>query len=168
MSATTRTNLFLDLAIFIALLLAATPALTGLPIHEWLSLAFAAAILVHLVLHWDWMAGFLPRFFKKLLREPRLNFIVDLLFFVALIAIMLSGVLISKFAAPALGLRFPAGRAWRLVHKYAADAALALLGVHCAMHWRWIAQNFMSHVWRPAEGLLNRGARLEAGKGEER
>jgi hypothetical protein len=46
-----KTNLTLDIAIFGAFLTASNPALTGLPIHEWLSAALAATLLVHLLFH---------------------------------------------------------------------------------------------------------------------
>ena len=53
----TKTNLLIDLTIFLVFLAAGEPAITGLPIHEWLSVAFIAALITHLVLHWDWIVS---------------------------------------------------------------------------------------------------------------
>ena len=96
MSAKTKTNLMLDLSIFVAFLAVATPKLTGMTIHEWLALAFGAAVLVHLLFHWDWIISVGKTFFKKLLHQSRLNFVVNVIFLVTMTATMLSGILISK------------------------------------------------------------------------
>ena len=58
----TKTNLTLDITIFTAFLAVANPTITGMTIHEWLALAFAAAIVTHLIFHWDWLV--VINFFK--------------------------------------------------------------------------------------------------------
>ena len=55
MSTSTKNNLILDITIFAAFLAIASPKLTGNTIHEWLALALAAAIVVHLLFHWKWL-----------------------------------------------------------------------------------------------------------------
>lgn len=52
----TKLNFLIDIIIFTAFLVAMDPRLTGIAIHEWLSIAFGAAIIVHLLLHWQWRA----------------------------------------------------------------------------------------------------------------
>ncbi|MEI7848867.1 MAG: hypothetical protein WCK35_23905 [Chloroflexota bacterium] len=52
-SASTKTNLVLDLTIFTAFLVASNPRITGNSIHEWLGISFAAAIITHLLFHWQ-------------------------------------------------------------------------------------------------------------------
>jgi hypothetical protein len=165
MSVKARTNLFLDIAIFLACLLAMSPRVTGIAVHEWLSLSFAAAIVAHLLFHWEWIVGVAPSFFKKLFHESRLNFAVDLVFFVSIALIMTSGIIISKVAAPALGLSFAFSPVWKGVHKVSADVALLALGVHCAMHWKWIVQNFMKWVAGPVMGLSGKRAAAKAPEG---
>ena len=53
-----KTNLWIDLGIFAAFLLIMDPGLTGITLHEWLSVAFAAAAVAHLLLHWDWLTDY--------------------------------------------------------------------------------------------------------------
>ncbi|MDN5271453.1 hypothetical protein QTO31_05655 [Chloroflexus sp. MS-CIW-1] len=48
-------NFLIDGAMFLAFLIATAPRLSGLTIHEWLSLSLAAAIITHLPLHWTWI-----------------------------------------------------------------------------------------------------------------
>ena len=136
-----RTNLLLDLAIAAAFLAAANPPLTGLTIHEWLGLAFAGTLIAHLVLHWEWGIAATTRLWKGGSGGVRLNYVVDALLFVALIAEMLSGLLISKHVLPTLGLRPQAAHGWRAIHSMAADATIAALGVHLGLHWKWLALN---------------------------
>jgi hypothetical protein len=154
-----KTNLILDFAIFTAFLLADTPHLTGQTIHEWLALAFAAAIVTHLLFHWKWIITIGGQFFKKLFHKSRLNFVVDVLFFVAMIGTIFSGVLISKEALPALGLQLSAlGGGWKMIHKLTADASVILLGIHFAMHWKWVITSIGCYLVAPIRGLFQRSA----------
>lgn len=158
----TRTNLFLDIAIFLAFILAMAPRTTGIPVHEWLSIAFALAIVAHLLFHWEWIVGVTPRFFAKLFHESRLNFVVDLLFFLALIMIMVSGFAISKVALPALGISLPFSIAWKLIHKLSADVALIALGIHCGLHAKWVAVNAKRYILDPIVGLFKKRPAVDA------
>ena len=58
----TATNLFLDIAILLAFILAMTPHTTGIPVHEWMSIAFAACIVLLLLHQWAWLGGVAPKF----------------------------------------------------------------------------------------------------------
>lgn len=145
----TRRNLFLDAAIFVAFLLALDPRLTGIPVHEWLSLAAGAAVVVHLLWHWEWIIQISKRFFGRTTAAARLNYLVDALFFVALALIMASGVMISESLLPLLGLTAPASAFWRILHSAAADWAVALIAIHTALHWKWIVNAARRYVLRP-------------------
>jgi hypothetical protein len=163
----TRTNLFLDIAILLALILAMTPRATGIPIHEWLSLAFALAVVVHLALHWEWIVGVAPRFFVQLFHESRLNFVVDLVFFLSMLIIMVSGIAISKAALPALGISPPFSLVWKQAHRISADVALITFGIHCGLHAKWIGQSCKRYAIDPIVGLFKKPAAtkgIEGGK----
>jgi hypothetical protein len=132
-------NLVLDIAIGGAFLVAANPPLLGLAIHEWFGLAFAGAVVAHLVLHWDWIVAAARRLFARDGRGQRLNYAVDVFLFVALTAAVLSGVMISKHVLASLGLPSQPARAWRGIHSLASNASIAAMGVHLGLHWNWIA-----------------------------
>ncbi|MCO6452894.1 MAG: DUF4405 domain-containing protein [Caldilineales bacterium] len=151
-----KTNLTLDLIIFTAFVAVANPALTGMTIHEWLALAFGAAIITHLLFHWNWIAAITRKFFHKLWHQSRLNYVVNLAFFVAVTATMLSGVLISKSALPILGIDLHAGQQWKMIHTLAADASLILLGLHFALHIKWVVFNLKKHIVTPVIRLIPR------------
>ena len=152
----TKTNLLIDLTIFLVFLAAGEPAITGLPIHEWLSVAFIAALITHLVLHWDWIVSITAHFLKRLFHETRFNYVVDFLVFLSFITVMLSGLLISRTVFPALGIQVQVTRAWRSIHSLSADATLLLIGLHFAMHWKWIVSSLKRYIFTPLAALFHR------------
>jgi hypothetical protein len=144
-----KTNLYVDIAILVGFLVAYEPALTGVAVHEWLSLAFASAIVLHLLLHWDWVVQVTLKFFRKLFRSSRLNYVLNLALLIDFVLIMLSGLLISRSVLPALGLQVASNPAWRFLHSSAADFSLLLLGLHLALHWRWILSTTKRYLFSP-------------------
>jgi hypothetical protein len=153
MKTSTKTNLILDITIFTAFLVSANPSLTGNTIHEWLSLSFAAAIVTHLLFHWKWLVKVTTEFFKKFFHQSRLNYVVDLLFFIAMTAAMLSGLMISKDIISLLGIQLDVSRSWKPIHSLASDASMILLGIHFALHWKWIVTNIGQYIANPIRGL---------------
>jgi len=145
-----KTNLLLDSGILVAFLIAMEPQFSGVAIHEWLSLALAAVIIVHLLLHWKWITGVGVRFFKKLWHVSRLKFIVDILLFVAFVGVMLSGILISRSALPALGIQMEqTSMVWRLLHSLSADLSILLVGLHFALNFGWVVSAIKRCIIEP-------------------
>ena len=144
-----KTNLYVDIAILVGFLVAYEPALTGIAIHEWLSLAFASALILHLLLHWDWVVQVTLKFFRKLFHSSRLNYILNLALLIDFVMILLSGLLISRTVLPAIGLQTANDPAWRFLHSSAADFSLLLLGLHLALHWKWILSTTKRYLFAP-------------------
>lgn len=152
-----KTNLVLDLTIFTAFLVAYNPHLTGNTIHEWLAVAFGAAIVTHLLFHWKWIASLTTEYFKKFFHRSRLNYIVDLLFFVAMTGSLFSGLMISKDVMSTLGIQLgEVSRSWKSIHTLASDASLILLGIHLALHWKWVLSNIGRYIVTPVASLFKR------------
>ncbi|MCE7982793.1 MAG: DUF4405 domain-containing protein [Caldilinea sp. CFX5] len=152
----TTINYLIDIAIFVAFLVAMDPRSTGIALHEWLSIAFGAAIITHLLLHWSWLVGITQRFFGKITREARLNYLINLLFFIDMTIIIFSGIMISEAALPAVGITLAHSFAWRSLHELSANLALPILGLHVALHWRWLV-NTTKHLVgrvRPAKPVV--------------
>jgi hypothetical protein len=142
-------NWLVDLGIFVAFLVAMAPRFSGIAIHEWLSIAFGAAIVAHLLLHWQWLIEVARRFVSKASWSSRINYILNTLLFVDITIVIFTGLLISEVALPLVGIQASQGFAWRRLHEVSANLSLLLIGLHIALHWQWIASMVKRFVWAP-------------------
>ena len=154
MNASTKTNLVLDLTIFTAFLAIASPKLTGNTIHEWLGVAFGATIVTHLLFHWKWIVNVTTKFFQNFFNQSRLNYIVDLLFFFAMTATLFSGLMISKDVMSFFGIQLNVSHSWESLHRLVSDFSVILLGIHFALHWKWIVTNVSRYIVSPVASLF--------------
>jgi hypothetical protein len=133
----TGLDISLDLALLVAYIVAYSFGFTGQEVHEWLSLALATVMLLHLSLHWDWVLRATSRLWRRGGRR-RAVWLVDLLLLITMTLCVLSGVLVSQFALPALGVHLTPGSNWNHVHDVTAQLTLALVATHVALSWQWI------------------------------
>ncbi|MBK7896662.1 MAG: DUF4405 domain-containing protein [Candidatus Promineifilaceae bacterium] len=147
----TKQNLWVDLLIAGGFLLAAQPHLTGMAIHEWLSLGLGVGFLTHILLHWRWVFETTRRLFGKLAGQARVNYVLNLALLVAFTLIIFSGLMISEEVLPLLGLQGVHGGVWKSLHTLAAEAVVWLVGLHIALHWKWIVTNSKKYLfgWLP-------------------
>ena len=142
-------NFLVDGAIFAGFLLATDPHATGQTIHEWLGLAFGAGIITHLLLHWKWIVNVVRRFFSKLPGQVRINALLNSLLFIAMTLIIFSGIMISKVVLSTFGLSGSHDAIWRWLHTTATDAVVIIVGLHVALHWKWIVSTIKRYTWQP-------------------
>ena len=133
-----RTRFMLDILIAIGLVAAYRPTWTGISLHQWLSIAIIAPLLLHLIVNWQWAVQVLRTFLKRLFSASRLNFVVDCGLLVATVTVMLSGFMVSPWFAGPLGVSSAHLLVWQVVHLWSANATIALFALHGALHWRWI------------------------------
>ncbi len=145
-------NLLVDTAIFVGFLLATDPHATGQTIHEWLGIALGVGIITHLLLHWKWIGSVVRRFFSKLPGQVRLNSLLNSLLFVAVTLIIFSGLMISKVVLSTFGLSGSHDAIWRWLHSSATTAAVIIVALHVALHWKWIVSTLKRYVWQPIAG----------------
>lgn len=153
-SGQAKTKLWVDILIFIAFLITMEPGLSHLPVHEWLSLSMIFGMVVHLLINWDWIVQVSQRFLSKLGAQTRINYILNWAFFIVGTLIMVSGVMISEVAIPALGLNLQVGRGWGELHELSTNLALILLGLHTALHWNWIVTTINRYLIQPVLKLF--------------
>lgn len=142
MSKQNLTKLFLDLGTFTALLIATAPRFTGTAVHEWLGIALSGAIVVHLLLNWNWIVGITSRLFSKVAKGQSFNYFLNWGLFASGIMIVLSGLMISKTVVPFFGLSLPQNMSWKELHSLSTNILLVLMGLHIAVHWSWIVNMF--------------------------
>lgn len=142
MSKQNKIKLLLDLGAFIALLISSAPHFTGAAIHEWLGVALSGAIIIHLLLNWNWIVQITSRLFTKVARGQRFNYALNWGLFASGIMIVLSGLMISKTVVPFFGLSLPENISWKQLHELSTNITMVLMGLHVAVHWSWIVNMF--------------------------
>ena len=133
-----KLNYLIDFAVFVTFLFIMDPRATGIAIHEWLSVAFTLVIIVHLLLHWAWIVAVSKRFLRKLVMQARLNFVLNIFFFIFMTVAIFTGIMVSEVALPLFGIHFEKNFTWHFLHNLSADITLIILGLHIALHWKWI------------------------------
>jgi uncharacterized membrane protein YidH (DUF202 family) len=136
-----RIEFALDALLLVLLLFLFAPRLTGLPLHEWLGIAFVPPIVVHLLLSWRWVATSTRRLGEASTRS-RVNYFLNALLFVLLTLVIASGVAISEVAVPTLGIRTIDDRAWRALHNLTLNWLMLIAGFHIAINWNWVRRSF--------------------------
>lgn len=134
----TKTNLIYDIVIFFVFLVSYDPEITGVALHEWMGVAFAGSIIVHLLLHWKWIVQITKRLFSRLPDKTRMNYFLNLLLLVDVAGITFTGFMISGTVLPVFGMRAPRTEFWLDLHEFFAGAGAALIGSHLALHWKWL------------------------------
>ena len=118
--------------------IAANPAVTGVPAHEWLGLGIAVLFFVHLAQHAIWCMDSARASLSGPSWSRTGNLALDVAILLAFAMVTVSGVLVSGTVLPLLGSFATGYFFWDPVHAVAAKVLLALLLVHIAVHWKWI------------------------------
>lgn len=142
----TRLNLYLDVALAAAFLVSLKPLITGLAFHEWLGLAIGVALVVHTVVHRQWIVGITKQLFRKLPAKTRIYYALDATLLIAFATIILSGVMMSTSLLPLLGVRGVVSLTVAQIHSWASYLTLALLGTKLVLHRTWIKNAICRHV----------------------
>jgi|GEM_PF-650323 len=113
----TKSNLWLDIAIFIAFI---TTSMTGLllwlgipegagsrsaillgltkeswiSIHNWAGIGMLMGAIIHILFHWKWIICIGKRYFKKLAKQARYNFSINTFLLISFMIVNLSGLII--------------------------------------------------------------------------
>ncbi len=145
----TLKNYWLDIALFLAFVIDMNTQFTGIPIHEWLGIGFGVALIYHMLLHWAWITNTLRRMVGKLPAIQRIRALVDILLFVDMVILVVTGLWISEVAMSQLGLGTLDGFAWRQLHTLTANLSIALVALHLALSWSWIADTTKRYLVRP-------------------
>lgn len=129
-----KRTLIIDVAAFLVYAAAALPALTGVPVHEWLGLALLVPVLIHCVLHADWVAATLMQLGRGAGPAHVGRLALDAALLVAFMVVLVSGLGISGTVLQSFGLYVEGYYVWGPLHAIAAKVLLALLLVHVAVH----------------------------------
>lgn len=136
---------WLDLVLLLTFALLQEPETTGLWGHEWISIGLAALLFLHLLVNWRWIVGALRRYATNS-RRHRINTWLNGLLYATMVFTIFSGVIVSRFVLPSLGMVSSEVKMWKQLHSLVADGTLAILGLHVSINWDWIVNVFRR--WR--------------------
>lgn len=134
-----KKNVIIDIVALLVYAVVANPALTGIGIHEWVSLGLLVVLFVHLLVHVDWVVD--------VCRHPGVHFswvhqgslVLNVVTFIVFVTVMVSGIGISGTVLATFGFYVEGYYFWNPLHAIAAKVLLALLLVHVVVHWKWLA-----------------------------
>ena len=148
-------KIVLDILLAVTFVLLMNPrVLNGLPFHEIAGLVIGVAILVHVGLNYRWVIQTTKKIFSpKLPTKTRIGYLLNGLLLISMAAIIITGILISKYIFPNLATE---NHSIRGLHGFFADATVVLLGLHVALHWQWI-MSICKRALVSKEGSLRKG-----------
>lgn len=126
-----RMLIIADVVMLILFIASIVPNITGVPVHEWVSLIATAVLVIHCAVH-----GILGRAAKGRKRVMRIVLNVTIVAVLAICAV--SGIMVSGTVLPAFGMFATGYYFWDPLHALSAKLLLALLLIHVALHARWI------------------------------
>jgi len=144
-----KTNLLIDISIFIVFLIVYEVKATGETIHEWMGIVIGFIFIIHIILHWQWIVVTTKHFLTSIKSETRLNYIVDVIIFIGFTTIIFTGIMISKSFLPTFGIRVAENHFWREMHSISVDLTLFFTALHFALHWEWIVNNCKRYIIHP-------------------
>ncbi|WP_458626809.1 DUF4405 domain-containing protein [Winogradskyella sp. PC D3.3] len=130
-----KTRGILDLFFFVLMILVLIPQSTGIAIHEWLSFIILLPFFLHLIVNWNWIVTHSKKLYK---RKLKFDYFFNWLLYIVMLVVTLSGIVISEAALPSMGIHFKITPFWTMIHNASASLFIILLGIHLALHWKWI------------------------------
>ena len=149
-------NYWLDIFLFFAFIIDMNTHFTGIPIHEWLGIGFGIALIYHLMLHWQWITAVTQRLLKKLPAQQRFRYLIDILLFIDMVIVIVTGLWISEVAMAQLGLSAQRSFLWRQLHHSTSNLVIFLVGLHLALDWKWIVAHTKRYITAPLAKLAGR------------
>src|ERR1041385_8044309 len=149
---------WLDVALLLLLALLEEPVTTGLAGHEWVSIAFAALLALHLLVNWRLITAALGRY-RTASRRGEFNGWRNWTLYVRVVLTRFSRLMVSRFVVPALGLSASTLQLWHPLHTVIASVTLAVVGLHLALNWDWILGALRQ--WRLRRRLASHRTLLE-------
>jgi hypothetical protein len=118
-------------------------------LHTWTGVAMIATVLIHLVLHWNWISGTTKRTVAEIFNNKhqmssrnRIFIAVDLIIAIGFFLTAVSGIYFLLGPAGVSSRNTPAfifsAQTWDLIHTWASVAMISGLMLHLALHWSWI------------------------------
>lgn len=131
----------IDLAMLITFTLFFNKMVLGMALHEIIGIAIGGVVLVHCGLNFKWIKAITSKLFSKDIKlRTRIIYILDVALLIDILAIIISGLSISRVVCPWLRLSWLPNL--KGVHMFASYLILMIIGIHLGLHWKWVMNTF--------------------------
>lgn len=131
----------IDLAMLITFTLFFNKMVLGMALHEIIGIAIGVVVLVHCGLNFKWIKAITSKLFSKDIKlRTRIIYILDVALLIDILAIIISGLSISRVVCPWLRLSWLPNL--KGVHMFASYLILMIIGIHLGLHWKWVMNTF--------------------------
>ncbi|MFP3041757.1 DUF4405 domain-containing protein [Treponema primitia] len=137
-------KLSIDFVMTVLLLVQMAFQVTGQEAHEWTGAGMFVLFLIHNILNINWYKNLLKGTYTAI---RTFQTIINLLVLVTVIALAISGIIMSEYAFGFLSIK--GGMAFaRLLHLSAAYWAFVLMSMHLGLHWGMVITMFQKPMKR--------------------
>ncbi len=127
--------MFHDVAMLVVIVALGSLRFTGVPWHEYLSIALAAAVFLHLLRQRRWVVSNLSRVGALPTWRARVNLLLNVLMFVTLVSVTASGLFASKVVWIHQAMSADVFMRWHELHGYTGTWLQWLAALHVAVNW---------------------------------
>ena len=141
MNTKTVFKIFLDIIMTIFFVLLMNLHVTGLVFHEIAGIAVFIFIIIHLILNFSWLKSITTNLFLKkneINTKTKLMYALNIGLFVSITIIVVTGIMISTYLFPSTS----SSPFVTVIHKGASFVALGLIGIHVALHLKYLVAAF--------------------------
>lgn len=129
-----KKNWWIDALLFISFMVTFLLDLTGLELHQWVGILAGLFIIVHYILHREWIFTLVENFLGRTTWRARIRFLIDFILIIGFVVIIFTGVIMSTW----LDLNLGNYETWSAFHFWASIATLQVVLLKIVLHWDWI------------------------------
>ena len=112
-------------------------------------------LLVHVLLSWHWIVSKPARLIARGSWRSRLNYVINVALFVAMVIAIVSGAVVSRVALPQLGIHTIYDGDWFETHDFWSNVLFVCIGLHLAMNWGWVLAVMRRNAFTAEEAEAN-------------
>ena len=116
--------------------------------HEWVGLAFIPLFVIHIVLSWSWITTTWGRIGGDPAPRARINFLLNVSLFVMMAVVVVTGLVISNYALPFVGMGSHGSQRWEQLHNFTSSLITIVVALHLALNWSWIKRALRRYLTR--------------------
>lgn len=136
-----KIKIFLDIIMFISMVLLMKTNITGLQLHEILGVCLFIIFIIHKIINFKWVKSVGKNILNKNMKsKSKIMFFLDLILFIFVTLNVTTGILVSKFILVSITINNIETVA--TLHKFFAWWSLIVISIHIGLHWENVVNCF--------------------------